>query len=137
VLHFLGNVNIFHGRVQDGKALLGPLAVEFPEHQDTEPRTAAGYARPHELDVSRSDEQGGGLWASVQDIRTSGAVAKLELSEGEGSLIQVDLGREQFERLRPIVGERLYITPRRLRVFMSDAETPAIPNRSSPARTSR
>src|SRR5687767_317923 len=131
VLHFLGNVNIFHGRVQDGKALLGPLAVEFPDHQDTEPRTAAGYARPHELDVSRSDEQGGGLWASVEDIRTSGAVAKLELSEGEGSLIQVDIGREQFERLRPVVGERLYLTPRRLRVFMSDAETAAIPNRPS------
>ena len=137
VLHFLGNVNIFHGRVQDGKALLGPLAVEYPEHRDTAPRNAAGYARPHELDVSRNDQQGGGLWASVQDIRTSGAIAKLELSEGEGSLIQVDLGREQFERLRPIVGERLYITPRRLRVFMSDAETPAIPNRSSPARASR
>ena len=30
VMNFLGQVNIFHGRVQGGKALLGPLSLEFP-----------------------------------------------------------------------------------------------------------
>ena len=37
-----------------------------------EARNAAGYARPHELDISRHDE-GGGLWATVKDVRMSGA----------------------------------------------------------------
>ena len=32
VLTFVGNVNIFHGRVQGGKATLGPLAVDYPAH---------------------------------------------------------------------------------------------------------
>jgi sulfate transport system ATP-binding protein len=120
VLHFLGNVNIFHGRVQDGRALLGPLAVEYPAHTDAEPRTAAGYARPHELEVERSDADGGGLWALVRDVRPAGALAKLELADGEGRLIQVDLSRERFERLQPAVGERLYVVPRRLRVFVKE-----------------
>jgi sulfate transport system ATP-binding protein len=120
VLHFLGNVNIFHGRVQAGKALLGPLAVEFPDHPHVEPRTAAGYARPHELDLGRSDVEGGGLWATVQDIRPAGALAKLELADGSGGVIQVELAREHCERLHPRVDERLYVTPRRLRVFMHD-----------------
>jgi len=35
VLNFLGQVNIFHGRVQDGTAWLGPLALEYPEHPHT------------------------------------------------------------------------------------------------------
>ena len=38
VMNFLGNVNIFHGRVQGGKALLGPLAVHYPDHPHAEPR---------------------------------------------------------------------------------------------------
>src|SRR6187455_2337423 len=32
VVNFLGQVNIFHGRVQEGQAVFGPLAVAFPEH---------------------------------------------------------------------------------------------------------
>ena len=57
VMNFLGNVNIFHGRVQGGKALLGPIAVEYPEHPHDEARDAAGYSRPHELD-SQPDRRG-------------------------------------------------------------------------------
>ncbi len=119
VVNFLGNVNIFQGRVQNGKALLGPLAVEYPDHQGAEPRVASGYTRPHEFDIGRTDE-GGGLWATVKDVRTAGAIAKIELAEATGGLIQVDLGREQYETLSPAVGETLYVKPRRLRVFMND-----------------
>jgi sulfate transport system ATP-binding protein len=117
VVNFLGNVNIFHGRVQGGKALLGPLAVPYPEHPDEEPRTAAGYARPHELDLSRTEE-GGGLWATVTDVRLAGAAVKLELDDDEGRSIQVELGRGEYGRIRAIVGERVHVKPRRVRVFM-------------------
>jgi sulfate transport system ATP-binding protein len=118
VVNFLGQVNIFHGRVQDGKALLGPLALEYPEHPHTEARTAAGYSRPHELAVSRTDADGGGLWSVVTDVRVSGAIVKLEVLDDERRPIQVELGREQYESIRAIVGERVYVTPRKVRVFM-------------------
>jgi sulfate transport system ATP-binding protein len=118
VVNFLGQVNIFHGRVQDGKALLGPLALEYPEHPHTEARTAAGYSRPHELAVSRTDAEGGGLWSVVTDVRVSGAIVKLEVLDDERRPIQVELGREQYESIRAIVGERVYVTPRKVRVFM-------------------
>ena len=117
VVNFLGQVNIFHGRVQDGKALLGPLALEYPEHPHTEARTAAGYSRPHELQISR-DEEGGGLWATVTDVRLAGALVKIEVMDEAGQPIQVELGREQYERLRAIAGERVYVKPRKVRVFM-------------------
>ncbi len=119
VVNFLGTVNIFHGRVQAGKALLGPIVAEYPEHPHTEARGAAGYARPHELDISRTDE-GGGLWATVSDVRAAGAVVKIEVGDTEGRVIQVELGRDQYEKIRAIVGEHVYVKPRRVRVFMND-----------------
>jgi len=119
VVNFLGNVNIFHGRVQRGKAVLGPIAVPFPDHPHDEARGAAGYARPHELEISRSDE-GGGLWANVTDVRVVGALVKMEVEDSQGQVIQVELGREQYGQIRAIVGERVYVTPRRVRVFMDD-----------------
>ena len=33
VLDFLGSVNIFHGRVENGRAHLGPLSVAYPDAQ--------------------------------------------------------------------------------------------------------
>jgi sulfate transport system ATP-binding protein len=119
VVNFLGNVNIFHGRVQGGTALLGPLAVPYPEHPHAEPRDAAGYSRPHELDISRTDE-GGGLWATVTDVRLAGAVVKIEVNGDDGRAIQVELGRERYEVVRAIIGERVYVKPRRVRVFMNE-----------------
>jgi sulfate transport system ATP-binding protein len=120
VVNFLGQVNIFHGRVQGGKAWLGPLALEYPDHPHTEARTAVGYARPHELDISRADE-GGGLWATVTDVRIAGALVKIEVKDDEGALFQVELGREPYAQIRAIVGERVYVKPRRVRVFMKEA----------------
>jgi len=99
--------------------LLGRLAIEYPEHPHTESRRAAGYARPHELELSRVDE-GGGLWTTVIDVRVTGAVVKMEVNDDDGRPIQVELGREQYELTRAIVGERVYVKPRRVRVFMND-----------------
>jgi sulfate transport system ATP-binding protein len=117
VVNFIGNVNIFHGRVQGGRAQLGPIAVAYPEHPHAEARDASGYARPHELDITREDD-GGGLWAVISDVRAAGAVVKIEAGDDDGRLIQVELGRDQYEGIRAIVGERVYIKPRRVRVFM-------------------
>ena len=126
VVNFIGNVNIFHGRVQDGRAQLGPIAVVYPEHPHAEAREASGYARPHELDITR-EEDGGGLWAVITDVRAAGAVVKIEAGDEEGRLIQVELGREQYESLRAIVGERIYVKPRRVRVFMDPQEARPTP----------
>jgi sulfate/thiosulfate transport system ATP-binding protein len=119
VMTFVGNVNIFHGRVQGGRAMLGSLALDYPAHASTEARKAVGYARPHELDISESDS-GDGVWATVRDVRVSGALVKIELVDDAESVIQVELGRQQYEALQVGVGGKAYIKPKRMRVFTSD-----------------
>jgi sulfate transport system ATP-binding protein len=121
VMNFLGSVNIFHGRVESGKALLGPLAIDYPAHTDPTPQPAAGYARPYELDMSRT-ESTGGLWATAVTITQAGSVARIELADAERRPIHVELSRERYFELAPCAGERFYVTPRNVRVFlMGDA----------------
>ena len=40
VMDFLGNVNVFHGRVQNGHAVVGNVTVEYPEYPHAEPQAA-------------------------------------------------------------------------------------------------
>jgi len=120
VMGFLGDVNRFHGRVEAGKGLFGPLSIDHPAHGDGTARPASAYARPHELTVSRTDT-GGGLWATVQHVNVSGALVKLELRAADGDQsMRLELPREEHQRLAVQPGERVYVTPRRLRVFVGE-----------------
>jgi sulfate/thiosulfate transport system ATP-binding protein len=119
VMTFVGEVNIFRGRVQNGRAMLGSLAVDDPGDASPDAKDAVAYARPHELELSRRDAADG-LPARVRDVRLSGALVKIELVGPSDSVIQVELGRDEYERLDVRRGERVVVTPRRLRVFASD-----------------
>jgi sulfate transport system ATP-binding protein len=119
VLTFVGNVNIFHGRVQGGKATLGPLAVDYPAHASDEARKAVGYARPHELELSLTDT-GDALRTTVRDVRVAGALVKVELADATDVAIQVELGRQQYDALRLTIGATVFVKPQRMRVFTAD-----------------
>jgi hypothetical protein len=43
---------------------------------------------------------------------------RLELVGADGTLLQVELPRDRHEALRPQLGERLYLRPRRVSVFL-------------------
>ena len=43
--------------------------------------------------------EGGGLWATVSDVRMVGAIVKIEVMDAERRPIQVELGREQYEKI--------------------------------------
>jgi len=122
VLDFLGSVNIFHGRVQDGRAHLGPLSVDYPEHPHPEPLPASGYARSWEIDLSRDLEAAGGFGAVLRHVAVGGAVVRLELVPDDGPPLKVEVSRERFEELSPAPGERLRVVPRHVRVFLGDGE---------------
>jgi len=127
VMGFLGNVNIFHGRVEGGRAILGPLHLEYPEHPHAQSLPAAGYTRPHEVGVDRVEGTGGGFWAVLRYANTAGAIVKLELASPEGGVVQVETTREHYEGLRPTTGERLYVRPRQVRIFLEPEGAEALP----------
>jgi len=126
VIRFMGNVNVFHGRVQNGKAHLGPLALDYPEHPHAEERAAAGFTRPYDLDVERTAEAMGGFWATLRHATPAGAVVRLQLVGEDGALLQVEMPRDRHEAMRPQIGERLYLRPRTVRVFLEPPEAAAV-----------
>jgi sulfate transport system ATP-binding protein len=119
VMSFLGSTNVFHGRVENGKIHLGAMTLDYTGPDKA--RAASGYARPHDLDVFRQDENGGGLWATLRRISPAGALVRLELDDGEGRLLTVQLTRDRLDELAPVVGERLYVRPRKVKIFLGDS----------------
>src|SRR5882762_9739478 len=118
VYHFLGNVNLFHGRIHEGRARLGDLDIEVPEHADAQDIPAVGYVRPYDIAVERHRNGAPAIEAIVSHIQRIGPLVHLELTRGDtGDLIEVELSKERYWEMQIAAGERVFITPRQLKVF--------------------
>ena len=118
VMNFLGNVNLFHGRVHDGEAQLGPLATPAPGLGDAQ---AIGYVRPHELNIARQRNGAPTIEAVIRHITAVGPTVRLELERSDGGgQIDAELTRERFGELALKTGEQVHVTPRKLQVFLED-----------------
>lgn len=126
VMDFLGNVNVFHGRVQSGAAIHGSLRVEYPEYGHDDPRPAALYVRPHELEIERAPTGASALKARVLHVNPAGSVTRVQLlSEDSGEEISVAVSPARFAELGLKTGEHVYVAPQRVRVFVPDGDAVA------------
>jgi sulfate transport system ATP-binding protein len=117
VLQFLGQVNVFHGRVQGGRAHVGGLEFAAPPGDD---RAARVYVRPHELDVHRVPAPES-FPAEVRRLTPLGATVRVELASPSLAgpfAAEVDARRAESLALSP--GDTVYVAPRRLRVFEAE-----------------
>jgi sulfate transport system ATP-binding protein len=121
VYNFLGSVNLFHGRVHNGRAELGPLSVDVPQFADSHDAPAIGYVRPHNLDIQRTPQGDSAIAARVSHVRPVGAAVRLVLQRQDTrETVEAELTREQFQALALAPGEQVYVTPTRLQVFLDD-----------------
>jgi len=121
VMDFLGHVNVFHGRVENGRAHLGELQVAFPDYPHAEARPAALYVRPHELDIDRARAGDSELRARVLHFNPAGSVTRVHLQTLETQRpLTVDLAHARHQELELRAGETVYVSPRRVRVFVPD-----------------
>src|SRR5213594_230305 len=92
VYNFLGNVNLFHSRVVNGKARIGSLEMEVPE--DTHPEgQAVMYVRPHLLDIEQQATGVDHFRARVKHINRAGPLVKIELMTEWGDLVNVEMSQ--------------------------------------------
>jgi sulfate transport system ATP-binding protein len=121
VYHFLGNVNLFHGHIHAGQARLGEFEIEVPEYADAQDIPAVGYVRPYDIVVERHRNGTPAIEALVSHIQRIGPLVHLELTRGDtGDLIEVELSKERYWDMQIAPGERVFLTPRQLKVFVHD-----------------
>ncbi|MBP0629036.1 sulfate ABC transporter ATP-binding protein [Cupriavidus sp. AcVe19-1a] len=131
VFGFLGNVNLFHGRLEVGESggLLhtgeAVLPVVGSGHETAGDATA--YVRPHDLDLERYSPGADGIAVTLRRALTLGPVAQLELErEDNQDVIEVALPLERFRHAGFREGELLAVRPRQLRVFTQANGTASI-----------
>jgi sulfate transport system ATP-binding protein len=114
VTQFLGDVNLFHGRVEQERLTIGPYAQTLQGAEDCE--RAVAYVRPHDLNVTRVPD--GALGQGVVDhIHAVGPLVRLELRQENGPSIEVALDKERYRELALAPGDLVYVTPRKVSVF--------------------
>ncbi len=118
VMGFLGSVNLFHGRIEHGKAVFGPLVLEHAGNGDG--RAARMLVRPHDLDISPLALGLASIPAKVVRVQLAGATVKVELQGSDGRTINAEMPHERFRQAAVAVNETVYITPKNTHVFVDD-----------------
>ncbi|MDY7579683.1 sulfate ABC transporter ATP-binding protein [Herbaspirillum sp. RTI4] len=142
VYGFLGNVNLFHGRVHEGVLDAGGVAFQAPEYAETQDASGVAYVRPHDLEIDRYTAGAKGIVARLRRSHSIGPLAQLELERDDNAeFIEATISSERFAQLNLHEGETLVLRPRRLQVFIDPSREPNIdpnlqpnlePNRSAP-----
>jgi sulfate/thiosulfate transport system ATP-binding protein len=122
VMEFLGQVNVFRGRVHNGKTLLEGMTLSFPNVAKSESQAARIYMRPHELDIKLLPNGAPHMAAHVERINPAGAIAKVTAKTLDGQQVLVDLPLDSYRQLHLNHGDRVYIYPKNARVFVPEPE---------------
>ncbi len=119
VTDFLGRVNVFHGRVQNGMAQIGAIEVPLEaEHGRAEGDTFTAYIRPHEVEIDREPHGPESMLAAVSRVNRTGSTVKVALFAQDGQLpLDVELPHEREAALNLRTGDMVWVYPRQVRVF--------------------
>ncbi len=118
VYNFLGNVNLFRGRIEDGKIHFGAMAMELPEGAQQDDSTATVYVRPHLLDLEHRPSHQSHFRARVKHINAAGPQVKVELVADWGDLVQVEISQERYRALGLQRDLEVFVTPKEKKVLM-------------------
>ena len=123
VYDFLGNVTLFHGRMQDGRIRVGEADPGNPAQGAPDAASVVAYARPHDIEISRAPV-GGAIAARVAHLSPAGPMVRVELLRDDtGASLQVHLTRERFRELDLQAGEAVFASLRNPRGPIGDHNT--------------
>ena len=118
VYGFLGDVNLFHGRIHQGHVNIGANQLEAPEWPDARDQAGVAYVRTFDVQLDPNPSGASSLAATVRHVRAFGPVVRLELDrEDGGGSIEAHIPRDRFESLELTRGSRVYVSPTNVRVF--------------------
>ena len=114
VMKFLGDVNVFHGRLHNEEPVFGGAA---------DPANGVRLlVRPHDLAVQLYPGTGISIPATVYRVLTAGPLVKIELLNPHNERVQVHISHDAY-RLTPVrPDQQVYLVPKESRLYGSEAE---------------
>jgi sulfate/thiosulfate transport system ATP-binding protein len=110
VMEFLGQVNLFHGRVESGMAVVANDA-------------AAGariFVRPFDLEIHKEAKGDVPMRARVKRVQSAGPSVKVELLGDNEQPILVEMSHERLRELALQRDDLVFVNPREAEVFVDD-----------------
>ena len=118
VYGFLGDVNLFHGRIHQGRVAIGGGQIDAPGWADAHDQAGVAYVRTYEVELGPSPMGDSSLEAVVRHIMAFGPVVRLELDLVDGGrTMEAQVPRDRFEALALTTGQRVYVSATNARVF--------------------
>lgn len=121
VYNFLGNVNLFHGRVHNGKVRVGEHELAAAEAGHAEQTNVVAYVRPHDIEISRLRDDNFKIFATIRHINAAGPVVRINLQRHDNDeQIEAELTRDRYRQLHLKNHESVYVRISNPRVFIED-----------------
>jgi len=117
VYNFLGNVNLFHSRVEEGKVYLGDIPIDLPSEAAEDAKTALVFVRPHLLEIELQPNGSDHFRAKVEHIHAAGPVVRVDLITDWGDPVHVELSHERNRALGLKRDAEVFVIPKERKVF--------------------
>jgi len=108
VYNFLGNVNLFHGRLEGDKAYINEIETGH-----------VVYVRPHLLEIARLPNGGSHFRARIKHINAAGPLVKVEAVAEWGDPVHIEMSQEKFSDLQLLKDETVFVIPKDVKVFQN------------------
>ena len=118
VCGFLGDVNLFHSRIDRGVAYIGGVPVEVPSMFGQSMGEAAVYVRPHALELRSTQDHAHQFRARIVHVNPAGPTVKIELMSEGGQALRVEMPQDRYRALDLGSAADVYVTPHPSGVFV-------------------
>ena len=110
VVQFLGDVNLFHCRIENGRTYLGAPALDPPEDRPHKGAPTVVFIRPHLLEISLGWTDARQFRAAVLMVNPAGPLVRVELESEWGAIVRVDLSQERYRELNLRPGTHVFVS---------------------------
>jgi sulfate transport system ATP-binding protein len=121
VSHFLGQVNLFHGRVEGDTLHVDDFTMAWSQGAHAVATPAVAYVRPHMLEIDPQPTRPTHFCATITRINAAGPVVKVELATRTGTPVHAAMAQERYRALQLHTGEDVGVRVTDLHVFTAAA----------------
>ena len=119
VYRFMGNVNLFHARQDEGPLRVGNIELAGAANGSPNGQPVA-FVRPHDVEIS-CEQSGESIPAEVRHVGFAGASVNIELKRLDvEQTIDASVPSDRYRELKLSAGQRVFVSLRKHRLFGED-----------------